>query len=58
VFDIGSVSKQFTATAVLLLAAEDRLSVECVSRPPVLLSWSFPVAALLSLDVCGRPPCG
>jgi CubicO group peptidase (beta-lactamase class C family) len=28
VFDIGSVSKQFTATAVLLLAAEERLSVE------------------------------
>jgi CubicO group peptidase (beta-lactamase class C family) len=28
VFDIGSVSKQFTATAVLLLAAEDRLSVD------------------------------
>ncbi len=42
VFDIGSTSKQFTATAVLLLAAEGALSIEdkLAARVPGLPAWA------------------
>jgi CubicO group peptidase (beta-lactamase class C family) len=42
VFDIASVSKQFTATAVLLLAGEGRLSIEdtLAERLPGMPAWA------------------
>jgi CubicO group peptidase (beta-lactamase class C family) len=46
VFDVGSVSKQFTAAAILLLAAEGKLSTEdkVATRVPGLPAWARQVA--------------